>query len=346
MANTTIYDIAKETGLSPATVSKALNNYKSVSEKTKKLVLETAERMDFTPNHVAQSLATQSSKLIGVAYMEENDYGLSHPHFMDILQSFKNEVEKNGYDVLFLNKNFEQSNDDFYKHSLYRRVDGVLLAIPNLYSKTIDKFITGNIPIVSVESIYDHYPTVLSDNYNGIKKILEYLYSLGHRKIAYLSGPLYSLAGKERYEAYRDFVKEKNLPVTEAHTAYVNSYVQEDAAAATENLLSTCWDDLPTAIATAYDEFAYAALETLTKRGYHIPKDISVTGFDNIIISQCTNPKLTTMEQNRKEIGSLAAKLLLEQLSNPDKKPSNCVKRIPTKLIVRDSTVRINPNPV
>lgn len=346
MANITIYDIAKKTGLSPATVSKALNNYKSVSDKTKKLVLDTAKELDFTPNHVAQSLATQSSKLIGVAYLEENGYGLSHPYFIDILQSFKAEVEKNGYDILFLNKNFEQSNADFYKHSLYRRVDGVLLTVPNLYSSTVSKFIAGNIPAVSVESIYNRFPTVLSDNYNGIQKMLEYLYSLGHRRIAYLSGPLHSTAGSERYKAYSDFVKEKNLPVSEAHTIFIDSYIQGDAAAATEELLSNCWDDLPTAIVTAYDEFAYAALETLTKRGYRIPEDISVTGFDNIIISQCSNPKITTIEQDRYAIGTLAAKLLLEQINNPGEEPSNEIHRIPTKLTVRESTIRINPNPV
>lgn len=346
MANTTIYDIAKKTGLSPATVSKALNNYKSVNKETKKLVLETAAEMDFTPNHIAQSLATKSSKLIGVAYMEENGYGLSHPHFMDILQSFKKEIEKNGYDILFLNKNFEEDHNDFYKHSLYRQVDGVLLTIPYLYSDTIEKFITGNIPTVSIESIYERFPTVLSDNYNGTKKILEYLYSLGHRKIAYLSGPLHSLAGKERHDAYIDFVKEKKLPVDDSYIVLINSYMQSDATTATEKLLSSCWDNLPTAIATAYDEFAYAALETLAKRGYRIPDDISLTGFDNIIISECTNPKLTTMQQDRAKIGTLAAQLLLNQLESPEKEPSNEVYRVPTSLVIRDSTKRVNTPPV
>ena len=110
MSSITIYDVAKKTNLSPATVSKALNNYKGVSEQTKKLVIETAKELNFIPNHVAQSLATKSSKMIGVAYLEETGTGITHPHFMDILNSFKNTIEKNGYDVLFLNNKFEKNN--------------------------------------------------------------------------------------------------------------------------------------------------------------------------------------------------------------------------------------------
>ena len=342
MSNITIYDVAKKTGLSPATVSKALNNYKGVSAKTKKLVLDTAKELNFTPNHLAQSLATQSTRLIGVAYLEETGTGLSHPHFMDVLQSFKNEVEKSGYDVLFLNNRFEESKNNFYKHCIYRRVDGVLLAVPNLFSSSISDIITGNIPAVSVESVYENIPTILSDNYNGTLKILEYLYSLGHRRIAYLSAPLHSQAGKERYQAYSDFVKDKSLPVTDGDVVYVKEYNVNSAIAATEQLLSNCWDNLPTAIATAYDEFAYAALETLMARGYRVPEEISVTGFDNIIISRCSNPKITTMEQNRQHIGKLAAELLIDKINKRETDAGNTIHRIPTKLITRESAIRIS----
>ena len=341
MSNITIYDIAKKTGFSPSTISKAINNYKGVNEKTKKIILDTMEDMHFTPNHVAQSLAKQNSRLLGVAYIEDNDT-LSHPHFMDILQSFKTEVEKFGYDILLLNKNFEQSENNFYKHCLYRRVDGILLAIPDQFVSSVSEILTGSIPAVSVESIYKNIPTILSDNYNGTIKILEYLYSLGHRKIAYLSAPLTSQAGRERYQAYSDFVKDKKLPVTDKNIVYVSAYNVESAVIATEELLRNCSYSLPTAIATAYDEFAYATLETLTKRGYYVPEDISVTGFDNIIISRCSNPKITTMEQNRKQIGKLAAELLLDKINKKEQDTAYTIHRIPTKLITRNSTIRRN----
>lgn len=341
MANITIYDVAKITGLSPATVSKALNNYTGVSEKTKKLVLRTAKDLNFIPNHIAQTLANQSSKLIGVAFLEENGTGLSHPHFMDVLQSFRNEIEKSGYDIMFLNNSFEESVNNFYQHCLYRRVDGVLLAIPNQHVSSVTDLITGVMPAVSVESIYENITTVLSDNYNGTLKILEYLYSLGHRKIAYLSAPLHSQAGKERYQAYSDFVKDKKLPVSDASVVYAKKYSVDSAIIATEQLLSNCWDNLPTAIATAYDEYAYAVLETLSVRGYRVPEEISVTGFDNIIISRCSNPRITTMEQDRTRIGKLAAEILLDKINKKETDTSNLIRRIPTKLIARDSTMRL-----
>ncbi len=337
MSNITIYDIAKITGFSPATVSKAINNYKGVSESTKKTILDTMEGLNFTPNHVAQSLAKQNSRLIGVAYIEDDDT-LSHPHFMDILQSFKAEVEKYGYDILLLNKNFEENKNNFYKHCLYRRVDGVLLAIPDQFVSSVSEILTGSIPAVSVESIYKNIPTILSDNYDGTMKILSYLYSLGHRKIAYISAPLISQAGKERFQAYLDFVKEKQLPVSNKDIVYVSAYNLESATLAIEELLYKCSDHLPTAIATAYDEYAYAALETILSKGFRVPEDISVTGFDNLIISQCSNPKISTIEQNRKQIGHLAAELLLRNIQEENTFSANTIHRIPTKLIPRNST--------
>ena len=339
----TIYDVAHESGFSAATVSKVFNHYAGVNSVTKEKVLLAAKKIGYIPNLSAQTLVTNKSWLIGVIFKEDLHQGLVHPHFGGILESFKATMEKSGYDIIFLNKNFSNLELKYLEHCRYRNVDGVLLAsspLPEQEAVAIEK---AGFKCVSVENAYRNIPTVISDNFGGTKQILNYLYTLGHRKIAMVIPPLKSLAGRERYDAYKQFLKNHNIAYDENIVVECEEYTDESAKEATEVLLNKCLGDFPTAIFAGYDKIAFIIQRTLLARGYSIPNDISVVGFDDLELARSVTPTLTTVYQDRREIGIEAAKIMLKRLEN-DEDNSNTIIRIPTGIKIRNSTCRARNN--
>lgn len=337
MNKPTIYDIADKSGFSVATVSKVFNNYKGVNEKTVARVMETARQLNYTPNIIAQSLTTKKSWIIGIVCSDIDIDTPTHPHFTQILNAFREAIARAGYDAMYISDSSNAFGKGFYEHCVSRQVDGVLLAVSAVgRSKALPLIESGAFPCVSVEDIYENIPCVISDNRGGTIQMLDYLYNLGHRRIAYISGPLDTTAGKERYDAFMEFFAAKGMTPADKYIAVADNYTIKCGYTATNRLLSQCWNDPPTAIFCAYDEFAYTAVEILTQRGYKIPHDISIAGFDNIIVSECSTPKITTVAQDRDIIGADAAEIMLRMLDDEGYRPKGAV-RIPTSLVVRNS---------
>lgn len=337
----TIYDVAKEAGCSPATVSKAFNNYKSVSEKTYKKIMEVADRLGYTPNNSARALATKKTWLIGVVLSQELHAGITHPHFSEILQSFNLRVSEYGYDIVFISKRFGDKASSYLEHCLYRGVDGVLLAVGAKFREEIQCLLDSDLKCVSVEGLYPNVYTVISDNRMGSLQALEYLYFLGHRKIGHIACPLDSVAGRERFEAYKEFLEMKGLEYNPKYVVEAQDYTHEAGKVAALEFLQKTIDDLPTAVFVAYDDIAYVTMTTFQEKGVRIPEDISIIGFDNIKLSSFMTPPLTTIEQNRKLIGQKAADVLVSLIEDkPIDEPYEI--RIPTRLIMRNSCMRIS----
>ncbi len=336
----TIYDVAKLVGCSPGTVSKAFNNYNGVNTDTYKKIMEAAEQLGYTPNTNARALATKKTWLLGVLFSEELGTGIVHPHFSEILQNFQSRAGNYGYDVVFVNKRLGNREASYYEHCLYRGVDGVLLAAGSIYTKEIECVLQSDLKAVSVEMLYPDKHTVISDNRMGTLQALEYLYFLGHRKIAHIACPLYSIAGSERHNAYKEFLKSKGLEENPKYLVECKNFSHESGAQAATELLQQSWEDLPTAVFAAYDDIACAAMTTFRSQGFRIPDDLSIIGFDNVMMSGFTSPPLTTIEQDRALIGQKAADILVGMIENkPDEEPFEL--RIPTKLIVRNSCARL-----
>lgn len=336
----TIYDIAKETNLSPSTVSKVLNGYKGVSENAKTLVTQAVKVMGYTPNTSARTLITKKSWLIGVLYSDNIESGIAHPHFNEILDGVNKAAEKNGYDIVLINRQVGDKLVSYYEHCRYRGVDGVLIAADITADESVECVVNSPLQSVSVERIYTNVPTVISDNYMGTMQALEYLYFLGHRKIAILECPLNSLAGVERRKAYVEFMQMKNLPLNANYMVESAGFTGIAGADATRRLLMNTWSDLPTAIFASYDEIACACQAIFQAQGFRIPDDISIIGFDDLNITDYMHPKITTVRQERALIGQKAIELLVENISHPENKFTGEM-RIPTKLIVRDSCRRL-----
>jgi LacI family transcriptional regulator len=332
----TIYDIAKKTGFSSATVSKVINNCSGVKKETQETVMQAAQEMGYTLNANARALITKKSWLIGVLFSEDIGTGIAHPHYSGILQSFQKVVNSKGYDIIFVNRWFGNRKVSFLEHCMYRRVDGVLIASVKNFTHEVQSVVDSELKCVSVEMPYPNHYSVLSDNYQGGLQAMEYLYILGHRKIAHIAGPLDSTAGWERYSAYKDFLLSKGMEYNPLYVAEAAAYSPEEGKKAIDQLINNCWNDMPTAVFAGYDLYALPAINVLQERGFRVPADISIIGFDNLNFAELTRPGLTTISQDREEIGRKAAELLIDLIENGESAEQLDI-RVPTTLVMRGS---------
>ena len=329
----TIYDLADATGFSPATVSKALNSYPGVNYKTVDKILATAKEMGYMPNIMARSLTTKKSWLVGMLFSEELSSCLRHPHFGEIFSSAQVQLCKAGYDVVIINNSLDGDKISYLEHCHYRGVEGVLMAASSEYIHTVQCIIESDLKMVSVEMEYPERYSVLSENYNGAMLAMEYLYSLGHRKIAFIAGPLHKMSAPERYQGYRDFLSSRGLPFDPLLVVESKAYSAPEGFAAAERLLNNA-RGMFTAIFADYDDVACGVLNCLRANGLDVPGDVSVIGFDDLLHAEIAG--LTTIRQDRDKIGCLAAEILIAQMQGLPLKHGHGV-RVPTSLVVRSS---------
>ena len=333
----TIYDVATATGFSPATVSKALNSYPGVNKNTVDRILNTAKKLGYMPNIAARSLTTKKSWLVGMLFSEELLSGLKHPHFGEIFSSAQIQLGKAGYDVIVLNNSLGDENISYLEHCHYRGVEGVFMAASSPFTQTIQCIVESALKLVSVEMSYSNRYSVISENYNGATLAMEHLYSLGHRNIAYIAGPLDRLSAAERYQGYIDFLAAVNLPLDSSLVVEAADYTAQDGYDAALRLLKASRGKF-TALFADYDYIACAAMNCLRANGIEVPDEVSVIGFDDLSIAEIAG--LTTIRQDRGKIGFLAADVLIAQMQDSPL-DNNYDIRVPTSLVVRSSCRRI-----
>ena len=187
-----IKDLSLACGVSTATVSKALNNHKDVSEETKERIRKMARDMGYVPNFASKVLKTNRTYNIGVVFSDEAGSGLTHDYFAMVLNGLKCTIEEKGYDFTFVNKNGSISTWDngvtYLEHCKFRRFDGVAVICTDFYSPEIIELIESDIPIVTFDYIFNDRSAVVSDNVRGIRDLVHYVYEMGHHRIAYIHG--------------------------------------------------------------------------------------------------------------------------------------------------------------
>ncbi|NMH70861.1 LacI family transcriptional regulator [Bacillus sp. RO3] len=329
----TIYDLAKRTGFSSTTVSKALNNYSDVSEKTKKKILDAATEMGYLPNAHAQSLSTKKSWTIGVMFSEDNEVGMKHPFFSSLIESFRKFVEKEGYDLIFASRNLRNRDTSYLEHFLYRAVDGIVVICSDPSDPQVQDMINSHIPIVVIDMSDQNCSVVYSDNIEGGKLAVNYLHSLGHTKIAHISGDPSIDAGAQRIKGFTKAMDELNLPIHQGYLVNGGMFSIEEGKAAMESLLML--EPIPTAVFVSGDHMAIGAMEAIKEKGLRIPEDMSVIGYDDIEMSAYVTPKLTTIRQDTDVIGARAGNLLIKQIIQ--KKKLFKTEVIPVQLMIRES---------
>lgn len=334
----TIYDVAGASGFSPSTVSKAFNSYPGISKKTFDKIMDTANKMGYTPNSTARALITKKSWLVGMLFSEELSTGIKHPHFSEIFSSAQIQLSKAGYDVVFINNSLGGGKTSYLEHCHYRGVDGVFMAASAPFGPAVRCIVESPMKMVSVEMPYPERYSVISENYNGAMMAMEYLYSLGHRKIALIAGPLYSLAGSERYKGYCDFLASKNLPPEPELVSEAAEFTAPAGYNAALKLLNNAGGRF-TAVFAAYDDLACAAVNCFKANGLGVPDDISIVGFDDLFHTEIAG--ITTIRQDREKIGCQAADVLIAQMQDAAMDLPYDL-RVPTSLVERSSCRRLD----
>lgn len=316
-----IKDIANRCNVSVSTVSKALNDQSDVSKAMKEKVLKVAEEMGYTPNIAAKALRTNRTYNIGVLYTDHSSaIPLTHEYFSSVLESFRNEADKNGYDITFITKKIAGKKTTYLNHSIYRNFDGVAIINADYSKKEVAQLANSKFPVVAVDYRYNNCAAVLSDNMHGISELVKLAYRKGHRKIAFIHGESTSVTS-DRLNAFYNTCRELGIDVPDN---YVLEGKYRDSLLCIKHLKYLLnLEDKPTCILFP-DDFAFVGcLEKLQELGISIPEDVSILGYDGIYLSKVFG--LTTYAQNTEALGRISAQKLINMIEDSSTEPEHVI---------------------
>lgn len=305
-------DIAAACGVSVATVSKALNDHSDIGEETKQHIKEVARDMGYSPNSLARALKTNRTYNIGVLFVDEAQSGLTHDYFSQVLDSFKRTVEDKGYDITFINKG--RNHVSYLEHCRYRGFDGVMIACVDFYDPQVVELVRSNLPLVTIDHMFHNRISVMSDNVGGMQQLLEYVYSKGHRRIAYIHGAD-SAVTRERLASFYHTAEKLGLEVPDEYIKEAPYRDSWGTGERTKELMKL--KNPPTCILYPDDFASLGGLNAIAELGLRVPEDISVAGYDGIRISRHLSPKLTTLKQDTRSIGVKAGEKLISLIEHP-----------------------------
>ncbi|MCQ2458524.1 MAG: LacI family transcriptional regulator [Clostridia bacterium] len=333
----TIKDVAARCKMSVSTISKAFNGYGDISAETKEMIHRIADEMGYYPNASARALKTNRSYNLGVVFTEEMRNGLTHNFFAAVLNAFKFEAEKSGYDVTFINHNIGGSGMSFLEHCRYRNVDGVCVTCANFYSSEVVKLISGELPCVTVDHVFSGRNSVISDNVSGMSKLVHYAYSLGHRRLAYIHGQQCAVT-ENRLLGFHRAAAELNLQTSER---YIMASVYDNPEAGYEAVLKMMdQPEPPTCIFMPDDQSAIGALKALNEHGISCPGDVSLAGYDGTKFAGLVTPRLTTVRQDTDTMGRKAAELLIREVEDRSFR-AGLPEIVPVTLVEGESIAKI-----
>jgi LacI family transcriptional regulator len=336
---TTIRELARLSGVSIGTVSRALNGYVDVRPETRERIIRLAEELDYTPSASARTLVTQRSHVLGV-FLDtgEGHPDLQHPFFHEVLVGVQETAGREGFDLLLFAT--EQPGDGYGHHSYVKRcrhhnVGGVVLMGVEHDEEEVRRLCASSIACIGVDVELRGRATgyVSSDNVSGGAMAVRHLVQLGHRRIATIHGPVETVPGLDRLRGYRQGLQEAGLAFRDEYVTLGDFYVESGERMA-RRLLAL--PERPTAIVAASDLMAVGALRAAAEIGLRVPDDLSVVGFDDIMLAAHLQPGLTTLRQNKAGLGAAAARALLDRIARLADPPA--VVTLPVELVVRCST--------
>ena len=329
-----IQDVAREAGVSTATVSRALSNPNMVSESTRNTVFEAVQITGFRINHAARNLRKQQAGAILVLVPD-----LGNPFFSQILSGIDTVFAGTDYSVLIADT-VEQADrgNGLLAYFLDNRIDGMIILDGSLTRDELSVFASSeraNRVVFACEWVDgEDFPSIRSDNERGAELAIDHLNTLGHRKIAHVTGPPGNILTVVRKDGMLEACATRGLDVPEEWILRGDFSLESGQRAAAEIL---AMKDRPTAVFCASDMMAFGLISGLSKGGLSVPDDISVIGFDDIEMSEFYVPGLTTVWQNRRRLGSDAAELLLRRLAGAPESDAG-VTLVDVTLNIRHST--------
>lgn len=326
----TVEDIAKYCGVSSATVSRVVNHRELVKPQTVKLVEDAMQELGITPRHRENFIESYQKKIIVLVIEHTN-----HSYYYDILQGALDSAAEHGCD--FIATQFSPKSGNTYEFIKFlKNVHAAgLITLSSFPSESLDA-ISKVVPLVQCceYNPQANHPYVTIDNYESAKLATEYLIISGRKKIAFFNGPLCYQMTVDRRRGYTDALKEAGMEINPDYYIQLNS-TSFDSASST---ISKKFDSgiIPDAIFAASDIFAAAAIKEIMRRGYKVPNDIAVVGFNNSSISMMTTPTITTVSQPSYKMGHCACDVLHNIIANPQLEIGNHILK--TEFVIREST--------
>lgn len=334
----TIYDLASEAGVSPATVSRVITNSAGVSPAKRAMIQDLIKKYKFRPNALARSLSDTKTKIIGLLVAD-----IRNPYYAALSVECEKAANERGYTVMLCNALSDNKLEDGNLEKLYeQRVDAIIqvgcrvddLVSDSAYVMRVNH-ISRTIPFITTGKLdgTDCYRLNI-DDVVGMKIIFEYLVPLGHRKIALIGG---NKSKKSTYDKWQQYIYLMGKNGLEFREDYIQQgdYSEKTGYECMNRLLDL--DSAPTAVIAVNDFTAVGALKAINERGVRVPEDISLVSFDNTFLSEISSPKLTTIDYDYVQMGTTLVDIAIKAIQ---KKSIPKEQVVTPKLIIRDSCVR------
>lgn len=323
----TIYDVVRKCNYSPGSDLKVLNKLKNSDIET------------YTDSSGDYMKDKKNLKRIGVLFYDESNNGLIHHFFSRVINGIVLTAEENDYDLIFLSKDVKRKNETYLEYCKDLELIGVIIiCIDKLYPHLIE-LTKSDIKVALMDIEYGNLVSVTSDNDQGISDALEYLYSLGHREIGFIHGSSNSYITQLRINFYKKHCKRLKLNLHPDYLLASQYYNKNQSYKDVVNLI-----DGEKKIATAYlladDYMALGVMKAFNDKGYNVPNDVSVIGFDNITLCELAVPRLTTISQDAFQLGKILASKLIAEIKGEKLSGDNNYK-LQCELVIRDSCKKI-----
>lgn len=335
-ANITIKDLAKELGISPSTISRALKDHPDISPETKRVVKALAEKLNYRPNLLAQGLRNSKTNTIGVIIPE-----FIHFFFSTIVSGIEDIAYSKGYNVILCQSAETYEREVTDTRALWNsRVDGMLVSISKETTK-YDHFrelLNEGLPMVFFDRVSKELDAsqVIVDDYMGAFNAVEHLISKGSKKIVHLAGPKNLEISKNRLNGYKDCLKKYNIKFDENLVVRCPEGTYEESKRFTNILLNNIKGI--DGVFGCNDMAALGAILAVKEKGIKIPEQVKIIGFSDWQLSNLIEPRLSTVSQAGFEMGQAAASILIDEIEADNDNPVHIQKVISTKLIERDTT--------
>lgn len=326
----TIYDIAREAGVSIATVSKVINDKGKISQERRREIVAIMERLKYQPSVIASALTGKHTYTIGLLIPD-----IANPFFGEVARAVEDRGHLLGYSVIICSTDNKDERIEQYISMLkQKRVDGIMIGT-GIENTDILRNLSSSMPIVVIGREVPGVPlhTVVADDWDGGRLAAEHLLSLGHRRLAILSENSSISSSRERVRGFMMKLKEEGLEITDDLVRLCKHRMEDGKREAAELLAR---DDRPTALFCCNDLLAVGALQAAKEAGVRVPSELSIVSFDNTILASVTDPPLTSIAQSMEQLGAVAVDLLLKEFGQTQTVKERIALR--TELIVRNST--------
>lgn len=326
-----IKEVAKLARVSTATVSRTINGSDKVSARTAERVHKAIKELNFYPNTHARTLVSGRSRMLGLIISD-----ITNPFFPELVKHFEDQAVQKGLEVIIANTDYKPKRmAECVRRMLERKVDGAAIMTSEADPFLLTELSRRDIPMVFMDTGTNssRIANIQIDYGQGIQEALQHLFSLNHRRIAFISGPLNLKSAKRRYDAFVSGVEARGISA-DPELIEKGDHRMEGGVIAMRNLLRL--KDRPTAVIASNDLTAIGALATIRDAGLEVPRDISLIGFDDISFAHLTQPPLTTIVLSRSQL-AVTALAALEKLIRKESGESTDY-RIATHLVLRSST--------